>query len=122
MICKLRVKNSLNLKEVFSKALRKLSVACVHPRFQANIIFCREKKDGEDRQPKAYSVEVMWGIGAYAICSASLLVINKVAVSAIPSASFVLISQFVASVVAVLGLSSTGTLKNVWLSSKIHIH
>ena len=35
----------------------------------------------------------MWGIVAYAACSSTLLVINKVAVTNIPSASFVLIAQ-----------------------------
>ena len=54
-----------------------------------------------------------WAIAAYACCSASLLVINKVAVSAIPSASFVLISQFVASFTMVLALSSFGVLDKV---------
>jgi len=59
------------------------------------------------------SMDVVWGIAAYAFCSASLLVINKVAVSAIPSASFVLICQFAASVAAVLGLSALGMLEKV---------
>lgn len=65
------------------------------------------------RDDSKVNLEVAWGIAAYAICSASLLVINKVAVSAIPSASFVLTCQFVASVAAVLGLSAMGSLEKV---------
>jgi len=76
-------------------------------------MFLREKDESSAEKVKAPSLDVAWSIAAYAACSASLLVINKVAVSAIPSASFVLICQFVASVIAVLGLSVGGMLQNV---------
>lgn len=72
-----------------------------------------EKDETAATKASKGSAEIAWAIGAYACCSASLLVINKVAVSAIPSASFVLICQFAASVAAVLGLSITGVLDNV---------
>jgi len=67
------------------------------------------------------SMDVVWGIAAYAFCSASLLVINKVAVSAIPSASFVLICQFAASVAAVLALSALGMLEKVAVCSTLRL-
>ena len=73
----------------------------------------REKEVPAPAKAAKASTEVVWGIAAYALCSASLLVINKVAVSAIPSASFVLICQFAASVAAVLALSGFGLLEKV---------
>lgn len=72
-----------------------------------------EKDDIPSEKAQKAAENIGWAIAAYACCSASLLVINKVAVSAIPSASFVLISQFVASFTTVLALSSFGVLDKV---------
>jgi len=52
-------------------------------------------------------------IAGYAACSASLLVINKVAVHGVPAPSFILIMQFAASVSVVLTLSACGWLEGV---------
>ena len=45
--------------------------------------------------------KVVIGIAAYSLCSSSLLLLNKLAVTFLPSVSFVLICQFVASIAAV---------------------
>jgi len=52
--------------------------------------------------PGRYAVAA--GVALYAGCSSTLLVINKVAVSLVPDASFVLFWQFLASCLAVRGL------------------
>jgi len=57
--------------------------------------------------------EMQMAIAAYCFCSATLLVINKVAVTSVPSSSFVLIAQFAASVVAVQGFNAFGFISDV---------
>uniref|UniRef100_A0A6U0XPX6 EamA domain-containing protein n=1 Tax=Rhizochromulina marina TaxID=1034831 RepID=A0A6U0XPX6_9STRA len=72
----------------------------------------RPEETAEQKAATEHS-NIVWGVVAYAFCSASLLVINKVAVNAIPSPSFVLTCQLIASVVAVLGLKEMNILSDV---------
>ena len=92
--------------------LRCLCTACV-TRVPARTLTCRDNDAATSKASKA-STEVYWAIISYACCSATLIVINKVAVSAIPSASFVLVSQFVASVVSVLVMNAMGIVDKVF--------
>lgn len=57
------------------------------------------------------STSIVVGIIAYSICSASLLLLNKVAVTYLPSVSFVLFCQFVSSITVVKGCGMMGLLE-----------
>ena len=55
--------------------------------------------------------KILVGIAMYSLCSASLLLINKFAVEALPSVSFVLTAQFVSSVLVVKVCGALGYLE-----------
>lgn len=52
-------------------------------------------------RPAPTSAKIIIGILAYSACSASLLLLNKVAVTFLPSVTFVLVCQFVSAVFVV---------------------
>jgi len=69
--------------------------------------------DAAVMKAKASTTRVTQAIFFYAFCSASLLVVNKVAVTSIPSASFVLACQFGSSVITVLSFERAGFVSDV---------
>lgn len=52
--------------------------------------------------------KLVLAIGAYALCSSSMLLINKVAVNSLPAPTFVLLCQLVAATVAAFILGKGG--------------
>jgi len=65
----------------------------------------------ESAKKAAGTSSIVIGIIAYSLCSSSLLLINKFAVTNLPSVSFVLICQFLASIFVVKLCDALGLLK-----------
>jgi GDP-mannose transporter len=59
---------------------------------------------GEDKA-SPMRAKVMFAVSGYMFCSASMLLVNKLAVHFLPAPSFVLLSQFVIAALAVRRLS-----------------